>query len=243
MFFCYNLYGDIMQRYFAQNKNEKNFIMNENDLYHMKVVMRMKNGQKIEVVYDEEIYICKYDNNNIEIIEKLQNNTTKLPELILVIPLLTEAKMDYILQKSTELGVDTIIPVRMERSKVVVDSKKEIKKIERWLKICKEASEQSKRHNIPKIEKICDFKNLNDLEGTKIVCSTTSNFLIKNFLTNNQNYDKIIIVIGPEGGLSNKEEKYLNDIGFVSVSFGKRILRVETVPLYILSIINYELME
>lgn len=243
MFFCYNLDGDIMQRYFAQNKNNNFFIMNDNDLYHMKVVMRMKRGQNIEVVYNQELYICKYNNNNVEIIEKINNNIKNNLKITLVLPLLIESKMDYVLQKATELGVDTIIPVRMERSKVVLDDKKEIKRIERWSRICKEASEQSKRNTIPSIEKISNFKELKDLEGTKLVCSTNSSFLIKGFLTNNKNYDKIIVLIGPEGGLSSSEEQYLNEIGFISVSLGKRIMRVETVPLYILSILDYEMME
>lgn len=242
MFFCYNLDGDIMQRYFAQNKNNNSFIMNDNDLYHMKVVMRMKPGQKIEVVYNQELYICKYD-NNIEIIEKINDNFKNNLNITLVLPLLTESKMDYMLQKATELGVDTIIPVRMERSKVVLDAKKEFKRIERWSKICKEASEQSKRNTIPSIEKISNFKDLKELEGTKLVCSTKSSFLIKDFLTNDKNYDKIIVLIGPEGGLSSSEEQYLNEIEFISVSLGKRIMRVETVPLYILSILDYEMME
>ena len=55
--------------------------------------------------------------------------------------------------------------------------------------------------------------------------------------------DKMYIVVGPEGGLSTDEERKLNDLGFVSISLGNRIMRVETVPIFILSIINYEMME
>ena len=62
-------------------------------------------------------------------------------------------------------------------------------------------------------------------------------------LTKNRNCDTINIVIGPEGGLSNEEEDYLNNIGYDSVTLGKRIMRVESVPLFLLSIINYEYME
>ena len=62
-------------------------------------------------------------------------------------------------------------------------------------------------------------------------------------LQSHKSYDKINIVIGPEGGISPKEEEYLNSIGFKSVSLGKNIMRVETVPLYILSVLNYENME
>ena len=61
----------------------------------------------------------------------------------------------------------------------------------------------------------------------------------RKFLTNN-NIKKINIVIGPEGGISPKEEEYLNSIGFTSISLGENIMRVETVPMFILSVLNYE---
>jgi len=66
---------------------------------------------------------------------------------------------------------------------------------------------------------------------------------LKNFIKKCPNYDKIILVIGPEGGLSKDEELYLKEIGFTSISLGDRIMRVETVPLFLLSVFNYETME
>jgi 16S rRNA (uracil1498-N3)-methyltransferase len=62
-------------------------------------------------------------------------------------------------------------------------------------------------------------------------------------LTANQNYDKISIVVGPEGGISDDEEELLVNQGFTRVSLGDRIMRVETVPIFILSALNYEFME
>ena len=118
------------------------------------------------------------------------------------------------------------------------------KKLERWSKICKEASEQSKRTDIPSITKVKKIKDLKDLDGLKMVCSTVEKEnLLKKFLTVHTNYDKINIVMGPEGGISPKEEEMLVNLGFERVSLGKRILRVETVPLFILSVLNYEFME
>ena len=152
--------------------------------------------------------------------------------------------MDLVLQKATELGVTKIIPVIMERSIVKIDDSKEVKKIDRWSKICKEASEQSKRNSIPVISNIMTLKELVKEEGIKIVCSTIEKENnLKKFLTEHKNYDKIIIVVGPEGGISSKEEEYLVSEGFTRVSLGKRIMRVETVPIFILSALNYEFME
>ena len=233
-----------MQRYFAKGKKESLFILEQSDIHHIKNVMRMKIGDTIEVVYEKKLYKCKVEKNNeIHLEEELSNEEFNNTEIILIIPVLKEQKMDFVLQKSTELGVDRIIPITTERCVVKIDSKEEKKKT-RWMKIVKEASEQCKRVNIPIIE---DIKKIDDLkydDGVKYVCSTREiSKKIKNIMHNAIKYAKIYIVVGPEGGLSIKEEEKLNDLGFVSISLGKRIMRVETVPIYILSILNYEMLE
>ena len=178
------------------------------------------------------------------ILKKEDTSLENKPHITLVIPLLKEQKMDLILQKSTELGVDEIIPVIMKHSIVKLDDGKQEKKIERWQKICKEASEQSKRLDIPVVGKICKLDDLKSLDGVKLTCSTIEKSQnLKNCLKNIKNYDRIILVIGPEGGLAKEEEQYLKEIGFVSVSLGSRIMRVETVPLFLLSVLSYETME
>ena len=224
--------------------NNNIFTLSSDDLYHIKTVMRLKPDSLIEVVYENTAYISKLnDDFNAVIIEKLKNNSENNIKRILLIPLLKEQKMDIILQKSTELGVDEIIPVLMERSIIKIDGKIE-KKLERWARILKEASEQSKRTIIPVITKPKKISELNELDGLKMVCSTKEKDLsIKKFLTVSKNYDKINILLGPEGGISEKEEKTLNSLGFTSVTLGNRILRAETVPMFVLSVLNYENME
>lgn len=233
-----------MQRYFSDKKENEYFILSENDLYHIKKVMRMNDGDKIEIVYNKDLYICELENNLGKIIKKEDINLNKKTHITLVIPLLKEQKMDLILQKSTELGVDVIMPAIMKHSIVKIDESKVSKKIERWQKICKEASEQSKRLDIPLVTPIVTLKELKSIEGVKLTCSTSEKSLnLKNFIKKCPNYDKIILVIGPEGGLSKDEELYLKEIGFTSISLGDRIMRVETVPLFLLSVFNYETME
>lgn len=236
-----------MQRYFAKRKENDLFILDDKDLHHIKNVMRMKDSDIIEVVYDNKLYLAKvdYDNQvNISYVDQINiENNINIPKVTLIIPLLKEHKMDLILQKSTELGVDSIIPVITERTLVKIDHKED-KKIERWQRICKEASEQSKRLNLPNVESVKRLDDLKELSGLKIVCSTFKECPnLKKFLQTKHNYDRIFIVIGPEGGLSVSEEQKLNSLGFTSISLGKNILRVETVPLVILSMINYEYME
>lgn len=237
-----------MQRYFSSKKIDDKLILNEDDIYHIKTVMRMKDNDNIIVVYKKIAYLCCLENvkENIEIriekeLEKVEYNT---PNITLIIPILKEQKMDLILQKATELGVNEIIPIITNRSIIKLKESDYDKKLTRWMRIVKEASEQSHRIDIPNITTIKMIPELDKIEGKKLVCSTkekTKN--IKLVMKNIKTCDKINLVVGPEGGLTEKEEEQLNEIGFESITLGNRILRVETVPLFLLSIINYEYME
>lgn len=227
-----------MQRYFTNKLVDDYFILNDDDLYHINKVMRMKENDKVEVVFKNNVYSGIITSNGIKKDELLSEEVT-LKNITLIIPLLKETKMDLILQKATELGVSRIIPVRMERSIIKLNEQDYLKKQIRWQKICKEASEQSKRTNIPLIDKLENMSSLN-LDGLNIICSTSENSnTLKNTLKNMDKYDKINIAIGPEGGFTKEEEKILVNLGFIKTSLGKLIMRVETVPLYILSVINY----
>ncbi|MEG2322297.1 MAG: RsmE family RNA methyltransferase [Bacilli bacterium] len=232
-----------MQRYFTNLKENNNFILNSDDLYHLKVVMRATKNDMVEVVYNNKLYIAMIDNNNVVLKNEVEDNILKQKELILCIPLLAEQKMSFVLQKATELGIDKIIPFITTRSIVKLDEKKELKKLERWYKICKEASQQSKRLTIPIISSIKTIEDLN-IDGLKILCSTIEKAnTLKKVLNKVNIYDTIVIVVGPEGGLTKDEEQRLIKQGFIATSLGKNIMRVETVPIYLLSVINYEMME
>ena len=237
-----------MQRYFGVKKDNNYLYLENSDYHHIKNVMRNSDGDLIEVVVDNKLYLGCIENVksdiNISIKKELEIESDFIPKVNLIIPLLKENKMDLILQKSTEMGVNKIIVFPFKRCVVKADKKKIKSKIERWMRILKEASEQSKRTIIPEI---CYEDNINSLKKDRcvnIVCSTQKNLNnVKRVLTENRNCDTINIVIGPEGGLDEQEEKILNELGFISTTLGSRIMRVESVPLFIMSIINYEFME
>ena len=232
-----------MQRYFAKDKKDK-LILEDSDIHHIKNVMRMNIKDEIEVVYDNILYICEITSlNPLDLIikEERKENIKSKYDVAIAIALVKEQKMDLILQKLTELGVNTIIPVSMERSIVKLDEIKYAKKKVRWESICKEASEQSKRTTIPKITDLMKIKDLAKLDyDLKLVASTKEkNNLLNNYLQDDNKCAKIIMVIGPEGGISPFEEEFLNNNGFESVSFGDLIFRVETAAIYASSILNY----
>lgn len=235
-----------MQRYFAKDKIGDSLILESSDIHHIKNVMRMKSSDEIECIYDEKLYICKVGdlNSNSFFIDRQVDEDNEMDiDVTIAISLVKEQKMDLILQKLTELGVKRIIPVKMERSVVKLDEKKFLKRIDRWRSICKEAAEQSKRNIIPEITDIKSIKELDGDYDLKCVCSVSNREnLVNKYLQKNKKCAKMIFVIGSEGGISPKEEKMLNDMGFVSVSLGSRVLRVETAAIYVASILSFSSM-
>ena len=232
-----------MQRYFAKNIEDNKITLSNSDMHHIKNVMRMKENDKVEVVYDKKTYLFNLDNNLELHIDTVIDEDKELPkEIIAIIGLVKEQKMDLVLQKLTELGVSKIIPVNMERSIVKLDTKKEDKKLIRWNTICKEASEQSKRNTIPIVTNVINFKDIINIEADlKLCCSVSEkDNIISNYLSNN-NYNSVAFVIGPEGGLTLKEENYLKENNYNLVSLGSLVFRMETACIYMASILNYEI--
>lgn len=143
-----------MQRYFVDKKRKHSFLLSYDDSYHILTVMRMQIGDKIEVICDEVLYICEISDVRDKQVEATIISTvegsSELPiQVTIAQAIVKETKMDFILQKATELGVTSIQPFIASRSMVKVDDKKD-KKIERWQRIVKEASEQAKRRKFLK---------------------------------------------------------------------------------------------
>ena len=232
-----------MQRYFAVDKDLN---ISDKDKHHIINVMRMKLNDKIEIVYNEKVYMCEINDISKKdvsySVKDIIDINNELPvKVTIAVSLVNEKKLDFILQKCTELGVYDFILVNSDRSKIKIDGK-EKKKIERWNTITKEAAEQSHRNIKPIVRDIMSINDVSKLDyDLKLTCSTKENEkTIKNVLQNSTNCDRIIIVVGPEGGLTVSEEEKLEKNGFIPVTLGNLILRTETVPMYIMSLINYE---
>ena len=232
-----------MQRYFAVDKDLN---ISDKDKHHIIIVMRMKLNDKIEIVYNEKVYMCEINDISKKdvsySVKDIIDVNNELPlKVTIAVSLVNEKKLDFILQKCTELGVYDFILVNSDRSKIKIDGK-EKKKIERWNTITKEAAEQSHRNIKPIVRDIMSINDVLKLDyDLKLTCSTKENEkTIKNVLQNSTNCDRIIIVVGPEGGLTVSEEEKLEKNGFIPVTLGNLILRTETVPIYIMSLVNYE---
>ena len=113
-----------MQRYFAKEKIDNRFILYDSDIHHIKNVMRCKINDQIEVIFNSSIYICnikELEPLSLEIVDTINEDREMNTNLTIAISLVNEQKMDLILQKLTELGVSTIIPVKTERSIIKID--------------------------------------------------------------------------------------------------------------------------
>ena len=231
-----------MQRYFAEAKDGDSFTLSNQDCHHIKNVMRSKIADNIEVIYENIVYICRIDSlepMNLSIIDEIHEDNELSIDFAVAVALVNEQKFDLIIQKLTELGVSTIIPIETTRSIVKLDAKKMTKKIMRWQMICKEASEQSKRTRIPQVMDIIPLTKLKNVSyDLKLLCSLSDLAKPIDTYIDNQK-SSIIFAIGPEGGFTENEEKYLLANNFKPISLGKRVMRVETAAIYVASIINY----
>lgn len=231
-----------MQQYFAVSKNNNTLSLNKDDLNHIKNVMRMKEDDLVIVVYNDESFICSLNKDLLTAnIKSVFKSIKDENEFIVYVPFLNEEKLSFIFKHGTELGITKYIVVMYEHCKFKLPKKDYEKKLIRWNKIIKEASEQSYRVRKPILECIIETKDILSIEGVNIMCSLDKTD-VKNIcqvLRKDNINSKINLVFGPEGGLSKKEEDILSNKGFIKTSLGEDVLRTETVPLMIASIVKY----
>lgn len=245
-----------MPRFFVRKENieetngEKRVIIVGEDAHHISRSLRMAPKEKIEVCDPQGfVYLCELtDFTEKEVFAKVleENKAESEPknEIILFQALPKSDKMETIIQKTTECGVTKIVPFRSERCIVKLDSKDAEKKRERWQKIAEGGAKQSGRGIIPDVNAVLDFEMAVKMameSSLVIFCNEREEATsLKDVLKNEKIDGAIAVIIGAEGGFSAREADYIIEAGAKSVSLGKRILRCETAPTFVLSCIAYE---
>lgn len=251
-----------MSKFFVKTEqiNNNDIVIIGDDVNHIINVLRMKKTDKVQICnqdtgdnYNAEI--VNYSRNEVEckIISKINETTESNVHITLFQGIPKFEKMELIIQKNTEVGIKSIVPVIMERTVVKLDEKIASKKLERWQKIAEIAAKQSMRDIIPQIGNITKLKNIDTTEFDAVLVAYENeehNMLktelqklerkIKSNNSSEQQYN-IAIVIGPEGGISEKELGMLAEKNAKFVSLGKRILRTETAGVVMAGNIIYEL--
>lgn len=241
-----------MHKFFvpAENFCENTAVIEGDDVKHIYKVLRLSDGEEVSINNcDGKEFLGEIEEVNkkqvkVKIIKEIPLNNESAIEVHLFQGLPKAAKMDFIVQKTTELGVKSVTPVVMKR--VVVNGTKDYK-VDRWNRIVLEACKQSKRSLIPSVNKPCEFNEmLIQLKSMDLIVVPYENEkgygLKKAFKEIDKNeMKKIAIVIGPEGGFEEEEINMLKDIEAKIVTLGPRILRTETAGFTALNIIMYEI--
>lgn len=207
--------------------------LDKNASHHLIRVMRNRkdsevflfNGDSFEyaaIVLDDNPKCCSISVNK----KTLTQNQSPI-HIILLQGISRSDRMDACIQKATELGVNTIVPVICERTTTKLHSDRVEKKINHWQQIIISACEQSGRCVIPKLQPIAPYMQaLHAIDtGCKFVLDPESGFGLKDMTTPE---DDITILIGPEGGLTQGEIKHACNMNFKGIHLGPRILRTET---------------
>ena len=243
------------KRFFIKKSDLRSstILLHEEEHHHLSRVARIKPEEKVWL-FDEQgtSYLARVeeirkDATRLSILEKLDKVKPKV-NITLAQALIKSKKMDIIIQKSAELGITNIIPVITTRVIVKVEEKIQ-KKIERWNKIALEAVKQSQISFLPSILSPIPLKKLIEErhEEKKLLLSENRGKYLRDILIRNSGSElqieeppsSVLILVGPEGGWTEEEEKYILKHGYEAVSLGRQILRAETAALCSLALISH----
>lgn len=244
-----------MQRYFVKGnvtETTHSLQFSKEQVHQLKKVLRVRAGEQFEVVDDASqlaiVEVTELDPFEVKVVELLEQKVELPVSVTIAVGLSKGDKLDWIVQKATELGVSEIIPLSLTRNVVKWTGDKADKKIERLQKIAEEASEQSHRLKVPRVTSVMTLKELvnytSDFEQKLIAYEESAKVgeslqLVKSLQSLQEN-ERVIFVFGPEGGIEEQEVALLEESGYIPCSLGPRILRAETAPLYALAAVSYQ---
>lgn len=240
-----------MARFYVPHPKIENGILKVegDEVKHIRKVLRLRVGDPLSVFdgsgKEYEGVIVEERSSSISILVGTISPSKRESELEITLAqsLLKGEKMDYLIQKATELGVKRIVPFISSRSIPLLEKAKRLERHRRWKKIAVEASKQCGRGVIPEIDPPGDYHELlgSVPEGAlKFILWEKEGERLKGALKTAGRSSRIFFIVGPEGGFSREEVEEAKRSDFVPVTLGERILRAETASLCLLSILQYE---
>ncbi|HKL11587.1 MAG TPA: 16S rRNA (uracil(1498)-N(3))-methyltransferase [Clostridia bacterium] len=219
------------------------------EIKHLEKVLRAEPGHLFEAcdsdgkVFVVEILSIKDNAICGKVISSREESVSEKVIVDLFQALPKKNNMDLIVQKSTELGINSIKPYVSSRTIVKIDEKNSVKKTERWRRIAKEAAKQSKRLDIPQITDTFLFDEmlfkLKEYDKSVLLYENEKVNGFESLASKKEDFQKIALLVGPEGGFSPDEVNKIKECGSISISLGPRILRTETAGFAALSIIQF----
>lgn len=241
-----------MQRYFIDQPYQSAVKISGEPHHHMSRVMRMTVGNQVFLVFNDQVTvkaeITEIDSDHVLLAEiEKEALERELPIAITIASGFPKGeKLELIVQKGTELGASAFIAFKGETSVAKWDAKKQQKKQQRLNKIAQEAAEQSHRQALPMVQFASEkelIASFNEYDAVLIAYEESAKQgeqaqLVQTFqsLTAGQ---KLLVVFGPEGGLTPKEIEAFQSAGAKLCGLGPRILRTETAPFYLLSAASF----
>ena len=236
-----------MPRFFTDPISNGEAVLTGEDAVHVSRSLRMTIGETLTLCDGTgNDYLCTITAINSQEVTLRVDSTEPSRgepdvEVLLFQGLPKSDKMDWIVQKSVELGVSSVIPFAASRSISRPDEKSAGKKADRWQKIASEAAMQSQRGKLPQVHAVSSFSAALNLAKTCdriLVCYEGGGETLRSILSA-QKPERIAVFIGPEGGFERSEVEAIEAIGGKRVTLGSRILRTETAPLAALSAIMF----
>ena len=236
-----------MPRFFVESIENDFIEINGDDARHIALSLRMKKGENLVLCdgkgKEAEAVIREAFPESVvlDITERRDSIAEPETEVILYQALPKFDKLEYIIQKSVELGVSKIVPVLSSRCISRPDEKTMKKKLERLRKIADEAAKQSGRGKLPEVGELLSFKNaVIEMEKaeTPIFFFEHAEYPLREIMEKRTG-GKIAMMVGSEGGFSDEEANFASEHGALIASLGPRILRCETAPVAALSAIMY----
>jgi len=212
---------------------------------HIMRVLRLRDGDALTLFdgrggeYGARITGFRKDSVQVEVQEHRDAERESLLHLTLAQGISRGERMDWVMQKATELGVARIVPVITERTMVKLDERQSARKIEHWRAIVIAACEQSGRNRVPEVAVPRAFHALlrqGDADGQKLLLSPTGDLSARDLALTG----RALLLVGPEGGLSPEERELAVGDGFRQVRMGPRVLRTETAAIAALTILQHD---
>ena len=223
-------------------------VLPEDELHHLVRVRRAREGDRFLGLDGKgKVYLCRLEQAREgwygSVLEELKEHGASALRVTLAQALIKKNKFEWVLQKATEIGVSEIVPLITVRTELRLSPEREETRMKRWRKILLEAVKQCGRPHVPELaHPIALEEFLERAEaGLKLVLDEKGGCSLKELIQENRQAISCLVIVGPEGGWDETDRLLFRKKEVPSVSLGARILRAETAPVTILSILQYEL--
>jgi 16S rRNA (uracil1498-N3)-methyltransferase len=228
------------RRFFVHEVHNHHAELTGDDARHLSQVLRVEVGQKYELSDNRDVYLAEVETARKErvvfrTLEKLPASEP-VTRIALYVALIKFERFEWILEKATELGVDSITPVETIRSERGLE-KAAVKRLARWRRIVLESSQQSRRLRLPEVAEPVEFREALKAEAQRRMFFDEER-TGSPILSAAGQHSSYALMLGPEGGWTDAEREQASGAGWIPVSLGPQILRAETAAIAALAVIN-----